>query len=92
MQVVQLTFAINSNIGTQSQRGQTPIDCKEDLLKLYPDRFEGIGSFKGAVHITIDKNVPPAIHPARKCLIHLKDDIKRELDTMEQLGVITMVT
>nr|XP_054752823.1 uncharacterized protein LOC129258608 [Lytechinus pictus] len=49
-------------------------DCtitdKEQLRKLYPDRFEGIGQFSGEYHIVIDKDVQPVIHPARRCPIH----------------------
>ena len=90
LQVVKLNCVV-----TQSQRQspkQSPVNCKEDLVKQYPDRFQGIGNFKGKAHITVDKAVPPVVHPPRKCPIHLKDDIKREIDEMEQLGVITRVT
>ena len=30
------------------------IASKSDLMEAYPDRFEGIGSFRGEFHITID--------------------------------------
>jgi transposase InsO family protein len=90
LQVVQLNCVIDKT--PVCATSIEPINSKEDLLRLYPDRFEGIGNFKGTAHITIDKSVPPVIHAPRKCPIHLKDDIKRELDEMEQLGVITSVT
>lgn len=67
------------------------IKSKDDLKKLYPDRFEGIGRFDGEYHITIDKNVPPVVHAPRRCPIHIKDEIKAELDKMRKLGVITEV-
>ncbi|KAI0209393.1 hypothetical protein LSAT2_005911, partial [Lamellibrachia satsuma] len=58
----------------------------------YPDRFEGIGNFSGEFHITVDNSVTPVIHAPRRCSIHLKDEVKDELDNMERLGVISKVT
>ena len=68
------------------------IASKSDLIDAYPDRFDGIGSFRGEFHITIDKSVPPVVHSPRRCPIHLKDEVKTELDKMEELGVITKVS
>ncbi|KAI0210174.1 hypothetical protein LSAT2_005107, partial [Lamellibrachia satsuma] len=34
----------------------------------------------------------PVIHAPRRCSIHLKDEVKDELDNMERLGVISKVT
>ncbi|CAB3997499.1 Hypothetical predicted protein [Paramuricea clavata] len=36
-------------------------------------------------------SVPPVIHPPRRVPISLKDDIKHELEEMEQLDIITKV-
>ena len=52
------------------------------------DQFNGIGKFEGGYHIVTDPDVPPAVHAPRKCLIHITDDIKKELDKMVSLGVI----
>ena len=68
------------------------IASKSDLIDAYPDRFEGIGSFRGEFHITIDKSVPPIVHSPRRCIIHLTDEVKTALDKMEELGVITKVS
>ena len=68
------------------------IASKSDLINAYPDRFEGIGSFRGEFHIIIDKCVPHVVHSPRRCPIHLKDEVKTELDKMEELGVITKVS
>ena len=68
------------------------IASKSDLIHAYPDRFEGIGIFRGEFHITIDKSVPPAVHSPRRCPIHLNDEVKTKLDQMEELGVITKVS
>ena len=31
----------------QDMKNLKPINCKDDLIKAYPDRFEGIGKFPG---------------------------------------------
>ena len=59
---------------------------------MYPDRFDGIGKFEGEYQIVTDPDVPPVVHAPRKCPIHIKDDIKEELDEMVNLGVIKPVT
>lgn len=71
--------------------GCTPINNTDDLFRLYPDRFEGIGQFKGSYHIVIDKDAHPVVHPARRVPIHIQTAIKRELDEMLQLDVIAPV-
>ena len=64
----------------------TPIKDKQDLIKQYPDCFNGIG-FKGDYHITVDPSVPPVFHPQRCMPVSLKDDIKSELDDMVNNGI-----
>ena len=68
------------------------VDSTSDLVAAYPDRFEGIGNFSGEFHITVDNSVTPVVHAPRRCSIHLKDEVKGELDNMERLGVISKVT
>ena len=34
----------------------------------------------------------PVVHASRRCPIHMRDELKHELDAMEELGVITKVT
>ena len=59
---------------------------------MYPDRFDGIDKFEGENHIVIDPDVLPVVHVPRKCPIHIKDDVKKDLDEMVNLGVIKPVT
>ena len=67
------------------------IKDEEHLRELYPTRFKGIGNFDGEHHIVIDKEVPPVIHPPRRCPISIKDEIKAEIDQMVEMDVITPV-
>ena len=67
------------------------IALKSDLIYAYPDRFEGIGSFRGEFHGTIDNSGSTVVHSPRRCSIHLKDEVKQELDNIEELEAITKV-
>ena len=86
LQLVTMHCEISSN------EHDSAITTKEDLRKIYPDRFEGIGNFDGEFHITTDLNVTPVVHAPRRCSIHMRDEIKSELENMESLGVIKRVT
>ena len=90
LRLVQMNCEVNETLNRPNP--EAPIASKSDLIDTYPDRFEGIGSFRGEFHITIDKSVPPVVHSPRRCPIHLKDEVKTELDKMEELGVITNVS
>ena len=80
-------------VGTCSSKVPLPaIKEKGDLQALYRDRFDGIGEFEGEYHIITDPNVLPVVHAPRKYPICIKDDIKKELDEMVDLGVIRPVT
>ena len=59
---------------------------------MHPDRFDRIGKFEGEYHIVTDSDVLSVVHAPQKCPIHIKDDIKKELDEMVSLGVIKPVT
>ncbi|XP_015779930.1 PREDICTED: uncharacterized protein K02A2.6-like [Acropora digitifera] len=89
LQLVELHCAISRG---SSKTSSPVIKDKGDLQILYPDRFDGIGKFEGEYHIVTDPDVPPVVHAPRKCPIHIKDDIKKELDEMVNLGVIKPVT
>ena len=47
----------------------TTLNTKQDLIKAYPDRFEGIGHFPGTYHITLRSDAKSIIHAPRKCPI-----------------------
>jgi len=68
------------------------INSVEDLKVSFPGQFDKIGCMPGKVHLVVDPDVPPHIDPPRKTPIALKDTIKKELDVMEQQGVIRKVT
>ena len=59
-----------------------PINSCEDLIKAYPDRFEGIGKFPGTYHIHLKEDAIPVVHPPRKCLIAIRPLVDKKLDKL----------
>lgn len=58
----------------------------------YPDVFQGLGCIKDRKHtIVLQENATPVVHPPRKMPFALRERLKKELDWMEQLGVIQKV-
>lgn len=68
------------------------IQSADQLKKLYPDRFEGIGHLPGKYKLTLKPDAKPVIHAPRRAPIQLHDKIKAELHRMTELGVIKPVT
>ena len=68
------------------------ITSKEQILKRFPDIFEGIGKFPGKPYqIQLDPKVPPKLTPCQPVPIHLKDAFKKEIDKMLKAGVLKPV-
>ena len=53
----------------QDLKNLKAINSKDDLIKAYPDRFEGIGKFLGTYHIFLREDAKPVVHTPRKCPI-----------------------
>ena len=68
-----------------------PLNTKEDLIKAYPDRFEGIGHFPGTYHITLCSDVKPIVHAPQKCPIAMQPLVWEKLDELMEQGVIIPV-
>ena len=46
----------------QDMKNLKRINSKDDLLKAYPDRLEGIGKFPGTYHIYLKEDAIPVVH------------------------------
>ena len=68
-----------------------PIRSTDDLIKEFPDWFQGIGQFPSEYKIQLHHDAHPVIHAPRKCPIALCPKVKEHLNKMECLGVITRV-
>ena len=69
-----------------------PINSKDDLIKVYPDQFEGIGKFPGTYHIYLKEDAKPVVHTPRKCPIARRPLVDKKLDKLLEQEVIVPVT
>ena len=88
LRLVEMNCEVKETLNRTNSEAR--IASKSGPIDANLDRFEGIGSFRGEFHITLNKSVSPVVHLPRRCQcpIHLKDEVKTELDKMEELGVI----
>ena len=68
-----------------------PLNTKENLIKAYPDRFEGIGHFPGTFHITLWNDARPVVHAPQKCPIAMQPLVHGKLDEFLEQGIIVPV-
>ena len=83
LKLVTLNYAVSED--------HPPLKSKEDVLRMYQDCFECIGKFRETFHITLDPTVTPVVHATKRCPIHIKDEVKNEINQMVDLGVIEKV-
>ena len=68
--------------------GSIKISSVEDLLRLYPNSFDRLGSFKGEYDIKVDPTVPPVQHVRRKVPIESKAAIEEDIDYMVKQDIL----
>ena len=61
------------------------------ILDEFPEVFQGLGCLPGKYHISIDPSVQPVVHPPRRIPHSKRDPLKKELDRMENVGIIEKV-
>jgi hypothetical protein len=61
----------------------------KDLTKQYKDVFTGLGCIQSNYKIQLDTKEPPTVDPPRRIPHSLQDSVKRELQRMEEMDVIT---
>ena len=71
-----------------SQAGFTAVQ----LLKDYPDVFEGTGKLECQYTFEVIDGATPVVHPPRRVPVALKGKLKKELDRLQSLGIIEQVT
>ena len=68
--------------------GSIKISSVEDLLRLYPNSFDRLGSLKGEYDIKEDPTVPPVQHARRKVPIESKAAIEEAIDYMVKQDIL----
>lgn len=66
-------------------------DSGEEMMKKYEDVFQGEGKLEGELHLVTDNAVNPVKLPCRKWPLTVKTKVKKELDRLMKLGIITTV-
>ena len=66
-------------------------NSSKDLIKVYPDQFEGIGQFPATYHITLCDDANPVVHAPRKCLITMQPLVCEKLNEFINQGIIVPV-
>ena len=85
-------FLVNHETNTPvTPSDNTPINSTKYLIEAHPDQFDQIGNFAGEYHIVLRPNNNPIVHAPRKCPIHMRDEVKAELDEMISQGIIQKV-
>ena len=68
--------------------GSIKISSVEDLLRLYPNSFDRLGSLKEEYDIKVDPTVPPVQHTRRKVPIESKAAIEEAIDYMVKQDIL----
>ena len=68
--------------------GSIKISSVEDLLRLYPNSFDRLGSLKGEYDIKVDPTVSPVQHARRKVPIESKAAIEEAIDYMVKQDIL----
>ena len=68
--------------------GSIKISSVEDLLRLYPNSFDRLGSLKGEYDTKVDPTVPPVQHARRKVPIEIKAAIEEAIDYMVKQDIL----
>ena len=63
----------------------------DNLIKRYPNHFNGIGNFQKTYRLIFEDNAKPTRHPPRKAQIQLREKLQKELKRMVDLDVIRPV-
>ena len=58
------------------------------ILDEFPEVFQGLGCLPGKYHISVDPSVPPVVRTPRRVPHSERDPLKKELDRMEDVGII----
>ena len=81
----------SEKVGLVARVYQTITNVKEQVAAKYPELFTGVGCLPVKHKIQLEENATPVIRPARRCPAHIKDELKKELERLEEQGIITKV-
>ena len=68
-------------------QGINAIESGSDLDE-FPEVFQDLECLPGKYHISVDPSAPPVVSPPRRVPHSKRDPLKKELDRMEDVGII----
>ena len=89
LKLITINVAAINNARPQELR--TPIVNVKQLKQAYPEQFDRIGNFSGTAKLHLKEDAEPFIDPPRKCSIHLKDQLKEEIEKLIEQDVLRKV-
>ena len=82
----------SANLNLIKRVWQVDNDVPEYILNEFGHCFGEIGCLSKPYHITLKPDVTPVVHPPRKVPISMWGKLKKELEHMVDLNIITPVT
>ena len=90
IQHMQLITVNKENILKVAETEHSP--PSSDIIQQFNDVFTGEGRLEGKLHMEVDRTVKPVQLPVRRVPVAVKDQLKRELDRLDDMNIITKVT
>ena len=81
-------ITVRSNNNIISKQSAADVDT---LKTMFPKQCDKIGNFEGEVTLILKEDAEPFIAAPRKCSVHMRDRIRKELEYMEEKGIIRKV-
>ena len=75
-----------------SDANNTEQQSRETVINHYKDVFDGLGKLPGEYHMCLKPGIKPVQHAPRKVPIHLRPQLKEQLERLEERKVIARVT
>ena len=83
---------INNDNFKEARINEITVQSEEEIVSSFPTVFDdGIGSLPGEQHLVVNQEIKPTVNPVRRVPHSLVNDLKRELNKMEDDKVITKV-
>ena len=85
-------LTINNDNFKEARINEITVQSQEDIANSFPTVFDdGIGSLPEEQHLVVNQEIKPTVNPVRRVPHSLVNDLKRELNKMEDDKVITTV-
>ena len=90
-----ITVNTENKIAEPPERPRTEVksvQTADEIVVSYPEVFQrALGSLPGTVHLEVEQGVTPVVAPPRRVPTSLKNQLKEQLDRLQQLDVIAPI-